>query len=100
MRSAIEDGRLIPPRSLEAAQARRQQLEHEVGKIDRQIEDSARVTKYATLAEYARWLTRAKAQRSYFKREITLLDAWIEGQGREETAMEAAYEAFWGDDAA
>jgi hypothetical protein len=72
------DGKLIEPRSEREGRNRLQQLGYELSKIQRQINDTSKVSKFRNVAEYSEWKLRACRARNILIKEQTLLEEWLQ----------------------
>jgi hypothetical protein len=100
MRSALNaDGKLIPPASPESAMLRLKQLEHEISKIQKNVNDPGIRASYASVGEYARWRASARSAATYMQREADQLKSWLSEQAERDEGLSyderAEIAKFW-----
>ncbi len=75
------DGKIVPPSSPTAAHLRHQQVEHEIGKLERDLANPDYFKKFRTVTEYLAWKDRAVGRLGWFKEEAKQLAAWMRTHG-------------------
>ena len=78
MRPNIRHGKFIPPISLSFAVQRRNELQYEMGKIEKQLADVGRSTRYESAAAYETWASSARRALALFEAEHGHLVKWID----------------------
>ena len=78
MRSNLVNGKISQPASREAAERREQQLRYEMVRIEIQIADATRISRFPSEREYDRWKRRARASLGYMGEEARQLREWLD----------------------
>lgn len=93
MKAQLQRGKIDTPTSLPDAKLRLQQLDHELKRIDAQINSADRANRYPSKAEYNAWRKRAQVAQGLLSEERQQLDAWISNsEGSCETLLAAAFD--------
>jgi hypothetical protein len=92
MKPNLKYGKLLPPKDLHNALLRQDQLPIEIGKIEMQLNDPARITRYKTVAEFDRWRDSARSALVLFKSEQRQLGEWIKAHEQPEDLFREAYD--------
>lgn len=85
MRSNFVDGKYLPPPSAEAGKRRKQQLLHEIAKLEHQLADEHFAASFRTPGAHATWRQTAEGNLGWLREEHDQLVAWL-----------ASQDPFWG----
>jgi hypothetical protein len=97
MRSNLIDGKIPPPISRTAAEARREQLLYEATSLESTLLSGVRRAKYASDREYAAWVKRSRAALGFMREEARQLGEWLEPKAQSSSIddEERQFAEFW-----